>query len=150
MSRQTALSRVSDLERHDTFVRSIGPVFHARRPAGIHAFLEKPVAVPLATFNNINFLPEVMNESLRTRAARIDFEHLGNEHSLRICREYLLIITRRCALHRRPGDVFGREKLKFRLRHVSSLHAFVPIGRMANQRDPAHRSRGVKDRMLVR
>ena len=35
------LAHVSDLKCHDTFIRTIWAVFHARWPAGIHTLLEK-------------------------------------------------------------------------------------------------------------
>jgi hypothetical protein len=41
----------------------------------VHALLEELIAVPLAPFQDVNFLPKIVNEGLRTCAAGINSQH---------------------------------------------------------------------------
>src|SRR6478735_2735379 len=57
-----ASAHVPDFECYDALIGPVRAVFHAWRTAGIHSLLEELIAIPLAAFQDINFLPEIVNE----------------------------------------------------------------------------------------
>ena len=83
--RQAAgLTGISHFERHDALFGAVRTVLHARRSAGIHALLEELIAIPLTSFEDVNFFPEVVHERLRAGASGIDLQHPGDKHALGI------------------------------------------------------------------
>src|SRR5687768_2671111 len=78
------LARVPDFESDDSLLGPIGTVFHPGRTTRVHPLGEILVAVPLAAFENVNLLPEIMDERLGAGAARIHLQHSRDEHPLGI------------------------------------------------------------------
>src|SRR5438128_12451076 len=110
-------SHVSDLERHNTFFGPIWPVIHTGGAAGVHSLLEKSISLPLTSLNDKHLLPEVVHKRFRTSATGVYFDHPGHKHLLGILSEDFLVMTRRCACNRYPGQIVSWKKFKLRLRH---------------------------------
>src|SRR5688572_20382060 len=122
--RLSGSTRVADLEGDDAFLGAVGAVLHAGRTAGVHAFLEMPVAVPVTAFHDQYFFPEVVHESLRAGDAGVAFEEPGDEQALRVRGEDLLVDAFRTAFERLPGDVVGGKELEFGFRHGRAPYCF--------------------------
>src|SRR5687767_11651904 len=115
---------VADLEGDDAFLGAVGAVLHAGWPAGVHAFLEVLVAIPMAAFDDEDLFPEVVHERFRAGDPGVALEEPGDEQSLRVRGQDLLVYAFRAALERLPGDVVGGEELEFGFRHGRAPYCF--------------------------
>ena len=109
------------------FLGPVGPMLHAGRPAGVHSLGEILVAIPLAAFDDVDLLPEVVHERLGASAAGIDLQHPRDEHPVRIVGEDFLVVPRRRSLDRHPRQVGDREKLQLGLWHYLSSNRSAKI-----------------------